>query len=285
MKTAVLITGRMEKEDIYRVENLMDQIIIPYKADVFIDSWIPYKGVSHKLATHRVHDEFNDIDPEFPAFDVDEFAEKYQPKMMCLDHFDAVPLTHQIRLAVSKLPLASRTLEGGVVSHRKENVFFMWYKIYKANRLRKLYEELNRVRYDRIIRTRFDSNFAGMPVIEPEPKTIYVPNCGDYEGGLNDQFAMGDSQAMDMYCDLYMDIYRYITLGVSQHPESMLRVHMEINRLNIARFECEQYLRGIRIPSDPALTNGATITQKILMKIREKEKHNVIFNPDNSIVE
>jgi len=271
MKTAVLISGRMEKEDLLRVENLMEQIIVPYQADVFIDSWIPYEGVDYKLATHRVHDEFDDRDPVLPAVDINAFAEAYKPKMMCMDNFDAVPLTHQVRTATKRLPKTSTTKAGAVVEHRKENVFFMWYKIYKANRLRKLYEEVNRIKYDCIIRTRFDSTFVNMPVIEPKPKTIYVPNCGDYDGGLNDQFALADSQAMDLYCDMYAEMFRYISLGVHQHPESMLRVHVEANRLQLERIECEQYLRGIRVPNDISLTHGATITQRLAKKIAAQD--------------
>jgi len=282
MKTAVLISGRIEPEDIQRIPNLMEQIIEPYKADVFIDTWIPYKGTSHKLGLHRVYEEFEgNHSPEFPAVDINAFAEAYKPKMMTLDSFDDIPLTYQIRSIANTFPLHSDTLTGARVANRKENIFFMWYKLYKANRLRKLYEEVNRIRYDRIIRTRFDSSFSYFPAdIIPAPKTLYIPVVGDYDGGINDQFALGDSQAMDLYCDLYLEIFRYWIAGVSQHPESLLKVHLEVNRLNVKRFHCKQFLRGIEIPSDPLLLNQASIEfnqeLKRMKKIRDVE-NDVIY--------
>lgn len=261
MKTAVIISGRMEPEFANCIPNLREQIIEPYKADVFIDSWIPYKGTGQNLGFHRVYEEFDgNHSPEFPAVDINVFAEGYKPKMMVLDSFDDIPLTFQIRSIANTLPIHSVANSGATVANRKENIFFMWYKVYKANKLRKLYEEVNRIRYDMIIRTRFDSSFSHFPPgIIPEPKTLYIPVVGDYDGGINDQLAMGDPQAMDLYCDLYAEIFRYWFAGVSQHPESLLKTHIEVNRLRVKRFHCRQFLRGIELPSDPLILNQASI--------------------------
>jgi len=125
-----------------------------------------------------------------------------------------------------------------------ENVFFMWYKIWKANQMRKLYEQHNRIRYDCVIRLRFDTTFKEFPYIEPERKTVYIPDGGDYEGGICDQVALADATTMDLYCELYNDLYRYTVAGFGCHPESMLRRHLEVNRLTVKRFECDFALRG-----------------------------------------
>lgn len=249
MKTAVCLSGRLSNIENY--ENLYENIIGPYAADVFIDTWIPFAETSMKLNSKLNEQEKENMrswdvvpPPDPPPADIFEFANKYQPKMMNMEHFDAVPITHQIR---SVLPTNKKTAAGWDSPGTKaENVFFMWYKIWKANQMRKIYEQTNRVRYDCIIRLRFDNTFKGFPVIDPKRKTVYIPNGGDYEGGICDQLAIADSVTMDLYCELYNEIYRYTTGGIGIHPESMLLKHLQINRLNIERFDCDFELRGIK---------------------------------------
>ena len=279
MKTAVLLTGKLI--GVENIQNHIDQIFKPYNADIFIDSWIPFRnntmsigniksegvmdavqrgeetaervlsnliagGMNAKEAKKHVDDIFGEDSP----VDLVELAQAYQPKVLNLEYFDAVPLVYQVR--------ALRKARGNTISKQSimgiestgtkiENVIFMWYKIWKANELRKAYEKSHKVRYDRIIRMRFDNTFENMPVIEPLPKIVYVPKGGDYLGGLNDQFAIADSQTMDLYCDLYNEIYRYLVAGFGIHPESLLRKHFEVNRLNLIRLDCKMLLRGTEL--------------------------------------
>jgi hypothetical protein len=238
--------------------NILEQVILPYKADVFIDTWIPFGNTSI-----RTNDKSN-----IPQV-IEEYAEKYRPKMMVLDNFDDIPLTHQIRKVLPK----SAMTYGNVVEStftNKENVMFMWYKIWKVNQLRKLYEQANRIRYDCIIRLRMDTSFKDgeFPVIEPKRKSVYIPIGGDYEGGICDMLAIADPITMDLYCELYNEIYRYATAGIGIHPESMLRKHLEINRLNIERFDCTFALRGNIVPK----IGEALVTHTKEMLRLEKEK-------------
>lgn len=255
MKTAVCISGKMDS--IWNADNLIKFVIAPYAADVFIDTWIPYEN--NTIKTGYTEAELVQVGipvdaiPKAPPAIIQDFADKFRPKMMVLDSFDDVPLTHQIRTLLPK----NKKTNSGVVSEgtRAENVMFMWYKLWKCNQLRKLYEQANRVRYDCIIRLRFDNSFTGFPIIEPKYKTIYIPEGGDYENGINDQLAIADSQTMDLYCDMYNEIYRYSYAGIGIHPESMLRKHLEINRIKIERFECGLHLRGRMVSTDPEKLN------------------------------
>lgn len=255
MKTAVCISGKMDS--IWNADNLIKFVIAPYAADVFIDTWIPFQNNSIKTG----YTEVDFVNLGLPVSDlpkmqppvIQDFADKFRPKMMVMDNFDDIPLNHQIRTLLPK----SKKTSNGVISEgtKTENVMFMWYKLWKCNQLRKLYEQANRVRYDRIIRLRFDSSFTEFPIIEPRYKTVYIPNGGDYEGGINDQLAIADSQTMDLYCDMYNEIYRYSYAGIGIHPESMLRKHLDINRIKIERFECGLHLRGNRVSRDPQQLN------------------------------
>lgn len=243
MKTAVCISGRLAY--LKNHENIREHVINPYRADVFIDTWIPFSQSSAQWSPSaedwekiRLYGDMPDIeDPN-----VQEFINLFQPKLINMEHFDLMPLTHQVR---SVLPRGTRTADGGdSPGTKRENVMFMWYKIWKCNQLRKLYESINRIRYDVVIRMRFDTSFDSFPVIEPTRKTIYIPQGGDHGGGICDQVAIADSVAMDMYCELWNEVYRYNTAGVTVHPESLLRKHLEVNKLNVERFPAGLKLRG-----------------------------------------
>lgn len=244
LKTAVCISGAMSHLE--NRDNLFQHVIQPYRADVFIDSWIPYSKHGMRVGERAGIKEFVKMaaHEEQPA-DINAYAEAFKPKLINLEFFDAMPLTHQVR---STLPPSAKTYQGREsAGTKKENVMFMYYKIWKVNELRKLYERINKIRYDIVVRLRFDSTFESFPVIEPARKTIYVPERGDWEGGLNDQCALGDAQAMDIYCELYNEIYRYSVAGIGCHPESLLRKHLEINRMKVERFECGLHLRGGKV--------------------------------------
>ena len=264
MKTAVCLSGKLDAIESHR--NLIEQVIEPYKADVFIDSWIPFENNTIKSEwTEEDYAAANIARPQTP--NINEYAQKFQPKMMVLDNFDAMPLNHQIR---SVLPKSAMTAHGVESLHtKKENVMFMWYKIWKANQLRKLYEQANRIRYDCIIRLRFDSTFNGFPYIEPKRKTVYIPRGGDYEGGICDQVAIADPTTMDLYCELYNEIYRYATGKIGIHPESMLWKHTQINRLEVERFDCEFALRGKLVP---ASGKALHLTTTEVLKIQKENE-------------
>jgi hypothetical protein len=243
-RTAVCISGRMSMIENY--DNLRQHIIDPYMADVFIDTWIPYTQnsmhVGPKSDMSDTEIRATTIFPDEVPININQFIETYKPKSISLEFFDGMPLTHQIR---SVLPKSKKSYDGHE-SHgtKTENVMFMQYKIWRCNQIRKLYEQTNRIRYDRIIRMRFDNTFDSFPVIEPKPKVLYIPQHGDYCGGICDQMVIADSQTMDLYCDLYNDIYRYTVANIGIHPESILRKHIEVNRLAVERFKCGMKLRG-----------------------------------------
>ncbi len=91
------------------------------------------------------------------------------------------------------------------------------YNIWKVNELRKEYEKTNG-KYDLVIRTRFDNyffdNLTDSMVEQALNGRIWIPYGFDdlprYGGGVNDQFAIGTPEAMDVYCDMYPNIYKYI---------------------------------------------------------------------------
>jgi hypothetical protein len=86
------------------------------------------------------------------------------------------------------------------------------------------------VRYDHVIRTRADVEIASpldlgrfMPLTR---EFIVFPDNGHWRGGLNDQFAFGASEKMDIYSLVYDYIPAHCEGGCPFHPETLLRHHL-----------------------------------------------------------
>jgi hypothetical protein len=100
----------------------------------------------------------------------------------------------------------------------------------------KLRRELARgERYDHVIRTRADIQLASpldlgkfMPLTR---EFIVFPENGHWRGGLNDQFAFGASEKMDLYSLVIDYIPEHCGNGCPFHPETLLRFHL--NRMQI----------------------------------------------------
>lgn len=72
--------------------------------------------------------------------------------------------------------------------------------------------------------------------------SIYIPTYGDF-GGINDQFAFSNSRNMDVYCSLFNRINEYLNEGQILNPETLLKYHIEKNKLPVNRFSCNYILR------------------------------------------
>ena len=111
----------------------------------------------------------------------------------------------------------------------------MLYSIWKSNQLKKDYENENNIVFDRVIRMRFDSDFEGKELnLKKLPECLNIPKGEDWCGGVNDQFALGTSQLMDIYSDLYNNL---TNMGaIDYHPESILRDYLNSMQIKLNRF-------------------------------------------------
>jgi hypothetical protein len=112
---------------------------------------------------------------------------------------------------------------------RPLSVFAMFYKIMKTNHLRKMYEKMNSFNYDVVIRTRFDLQMESpIDIIIPEENHIYIPKGWDWNYGYNDLFAIGNSESMTYYCEMFNNLLPILKTGHILHPESLLKTHLDI---------------------------------------------------------
>lgn len=117
------------------------------------------------------------------------------------------------------------------------NMVNMFYKIYRCNKLKKRHERENDLIYDVVVRARPDVTYSSkVDFADVEDNTIYLTNNLKYDwGGLCDQFFYGTSETMDKICDIYLRLSRYISRGVRLHPETLLKHHISVSKINVAR--------------------------------------------------
>lgn len=111
-----------------------------------------------------------------------------------------------------------------------ENVVRMYRGIRRCNDMKLRRELTERFRYDHVIRTRADVQLAStlelgkfMPLTR---EFIVFPENGHWRGGLNDQFAFGASEKMDLYSLVIDYIPEHCGNGCPFHPETLLRFHL-----------------------------------------------------------
>jgi hypothetical protein len=126
-----------------------------------------------------------------------------------------------------KLHYATPRTDLGIIS--------MFYSIYQSNLLKRNYEKLNKLKFDKVIRMRFDSNFENKILdLTQLNSDLCIPDEEDWCGGINDQFAVGSSELIDIYCDMYNSFS--LVKHVPYHPESMFGEYLKIRQVNLDRF-------------------------------------------------
>jgi len=113
----------------------------------------------------------------------------------------------------------------------------MHYSIHKANELKKNFEKENNITFDWVIRMRTDSDFKSNVLdVRSLSGELNIPSGEDWSySGINDQFAIGKSNAMDLYSNLYNNFYH--NQSVKYYPERILYSHLKNMNLNIGRID------------------------------------------------
>ena len=215
MKIALCLSGQTRNwKSSY--DSIKTQIIEKYNVDVFIHTW----DVEGKMVPHHFIENYND---NFDKVNY-EFIDYYKPKKIQIDSPEYDTFKKKINKSIFY------------------NTLMMWYSIDKSNELRKEYEFENNIKYDIIIRCRFDLFFENFVINDVNNNTIYLPPNENINNPFtsemrrmlkdvgptympNDQLAYGSSDSMDWYCKLYKiinsNIYKY-----THHPEGVLSQYL-----------------------------------------------------------
>jgi len=108
------------------------------------------------------------------------------------------------------------------------------YGVMKCNWLKSTYESYNEMKFDWVIRSRFD--FALNTTIDfkhLDNTKLYIPNCRmtparDFG---NDQFAFSSSENMDKYADTYNHLDRFYDSGIQMMCEDMMSANWKQHNL------------------------------------------------------
>ena len=105
----------------------------------------------------------------------------------------------------------------------------------KCNELKKVYEESNNIKFDWVIRSRFDFAInARIPFADLDNTKLHIPNCRmtPQRDFGNDQFAFSSSENMDKYADTFNRIDEfYDEDGVQMMCEDMMSENWKANNL------------------------------------------------------
>jgi len=237
MKSCILLSGQLRNAK-NSFESIKKNLIDTYDADVFISTWSNSNKIQKSnLAGGSVDDDST----------IDEIINLYNPITIEVDKYEdeLVEKFHRmIQPFKSKAPFETKPL----------SVFMMWYKIMKVNQLKSRYEQTNGFKYDTVIRSRFDLNIdSQIEIIDAQPNELYIPKGWDWKMGYNDLFALGNSQSMDYYCDMFNNLLPMLDSGHILHPEYLMKVYLDLSGFKINRPKMDVSLRGIKVYSKEAI--------------------------------
>lgn len=134
------------------------------------------------------------------------------------------------------------------------NVLPMYFNILKCDELRQEYETTNNIKYDYVVRLRFDNFFyrtlndVNIDLNLLNDNSIMIPHKWNFIEvhplAKTDMFAIGTSKSMTKYASLYKNINTYFfdknipkNRDGSPHPETLLGYHLNKINLNIIPIE------------------------------------------------
>jgi hypothetical protein len=226
MKTALCLSGHL-RTFAHTANALRANVIEPLNCDIFIHTWDVIGAPTGKNP--------GDIDNQNnkTISYINQINELLCPAAISIED-ERTKLNHLIQQTNDiVVPAEQRQF---IMKHVGLHVG-MFYSIYEANNLRKQYETSNDIQYDLVIRCRPDLFFKDRLDFSmfPDNQSIYVPEIATYASdGINDQVAIGSSEVMNKYCDIYHNVADYYRNNVcTARPEVMIKYHLDLNNVTV----------------------------------------------------
>jgi hypothetical protein len=111
----------------------------------------------------------------------------------------------------------------------------MYYSIFQSNRLLINYCQSTKENFDLVVRMRFDSDIKNPEVLIEqviEEKKIYIPDGSNWNG-INDQFAYGSLESMNVYSSLFANLNHL--KNTPYYPEALLRNYLNLTNFPVQR--------------------------------------------------
>ena len=234
MKIALLLTGQFRNiAETY--PHIKGRILDRFNPDVFISTWNPSDKIKNSLRSETI-----DI---LDSLNSQEVLDIFNPKKYSSDDFNSPFIQEKITRANLYIDKTPSTGEINAIS-----VFSMWYKIQDCLNLMVDYENKFSIKYDYIIKCRFDLKFHNSLPLPKNDSDIIIPPGYDWRDGINDLFAFGSRESMIYYCSMFNFLEKYISEDdVLFHPETILKHHLNISPFKISRPDIRISLRGVNV--------------------------------------
>ena len=210
----------------------MDHMVKLLNADIFISTWDSTGFSSVKRRYHR-----NDRQDE--QINEEKLRELYghHLKSVSIENLHSLLSNFQRKNAINTHSGQPNYIYRAWNAHTQVIIprfYSMCYKIKSCNELRKLYETTNSIKYDLVIRSRPDlfMNSFTLEGCDLQQNHWYIPLCENYRG-WNDQFALGNGEIMNNYCEVYDNIDKYIAenMEYSQWVEGIFARHAKEHKI------------------------------------------------------
>jgi len=137
------------------------------------------------------------------------------------------------------------------IKHREFVHWSMFYSIHACNNIKKQYENKHNMKYDIVIRSRFDcALLQAIDVTNPsfsDDSILIFPWV--HEHAVMDWFAFSSSKIMDIYSDVWCSMIDYKKNGIKMHSGEELLTH-HLNANNIKFTDIDKDVRLIRNSND-----------------------------------
>ena len=223
MKVAVCISGqaRAVEENFSR---LNDSIIRPNSADVFVHTWYDEQDVGKTFCGKSgVGNDGKKTTATLKLNTPKMIRSLYQPTLLQVDN--------QMRFVSKEIQEMNTSDENHPYrnrwSTRPQSVFSMFWSVYWANNLKCVHEMTTGIKYDAVIRARFDLMLEKeYDMKDYDMDEVYVDRHSHNSYSMQDTFAFSATENMDYYSSLYFQIPSLLSQGVEFCPEILLGAHL-----------------------------------------------------------
>lgn len=159
---------------------------------------------------------------------ISDILEQYPVERIIVDDFETKKI---------KLDELLKHCSGNLIfTDRKDlGILSMFYSIWQSNKVKNDFTNENGDKFDCVIRMRFDSdlvNIENFDIDHLEDGKIYIPKGQDWNG-INDQFAYGKNEAMNVYTNLILNVQNF--RNIIYNPEVFLKFYLQNTGLKIVR--------------------------------------------------
>ncbi len=210
MKLAIIIPGQPRQLQV-GYDSLKKWYLDKYDCHIFIHTW---------------------FDKKFPVLIYEKMIELFNPKKILIEE---------------QIIFDDRGIKDPVWNTPLQNLMSMYYSMFMGNQLKSIYEEEKGFKYDFVMKMRSDLDIhrpIELEKIEKGKLALYNWTQLVYNDiGSSDVFAIGPSNVMDIYSDLYSKVLYYlnedptwIIRDPKMRAEYILKHHIVSNKIETQIF-------------------------------------------------